>query len=210
MEALETRLTKRMAYSIESLGEIIKEYAKKQKSLSDKLKHLDAPKKRGASSNQHVAVKGPSNAKASNAKRQKDPSVGRKAAQKQMEASKISNVQKNSLKNSFETKLSQHQFSQHDYPGNFNQEMHQTQDSISQKIENLQSGIWQEAQKQETGKFTNEQLMGSQNQESLNNSPSPRSAFQRVRDKSLKELGESFISAQAHEMSGKSGALIQS
>ena len=41
-------------------------------------------------------------------------------------------------------------------------------------------------------------------------SPSPRSAFQKARDKSLKELSESFVSAQALEMSGKSGAFLKS
>ena len=47
-----------MAFSIESLGEIIKEYAKKQKSIAEKLKLLE--KKRGPSPNANVPVKGPS------------------------------------------------------------------------------------------------------------------------------------------------------
>ena len=41
LEALEDRLTRRMADSVESLGEIIKEYAEKYNQIQDKLKLLD-------------------------------------------------------------------------------------------------------------------------------------------------------------------------
>jgi len=42
LEALEDRVTRRMADSVESLGEIIKEYATKYQQLAEKLKHLES------------------------------------------------------------------------------------------------------------------------------------------------------------------------
>ena len=41
MDRLEQRLTQRVAYSIESLGDIIKDYAKKHKSLSERVKQIE-------------------------------------------------------------------------------------------------------------------------------------------------------------------------
>lgn len=67
-----------MAYSVGSLGDIIKEYAKKQKSLSDKVKEIE--KKRGVSPNQNAAVRGPPTVKGPAQKRPKEGSVDKAGA----------------------------------------------------------------------------------------------------------------------------------
>ena len=68
----------------------------------------------------------------------------------------------------------------------------------------------QESQKRNTGQFNEELAEIHAQGESLQNSRSPRSAFQRVRDKSLKELSESFVSAQGMEASAIGGPYIKS